>query len=59
MTKAVEKATDPLKKEIEALKNAPAAPAGESTDSTEEVVAKGADGKPAAKQESIFKGLIR
>lgn len=59
VTKAVDKAVAPLKTEIEALKNAPAAPAGESTDSTEEVVAKGADGKPAGKTESIFKGLIR
>lgn len=60
VTKAVDKAVAPLKTEIEALKNAPAAPAGESTDSTEEVVAKGADGKPLpGKQESIFKGLIR
>lgn len=57
VTKAVEKATDPLKKEIEALKNAPAAAASEGGEGTEDVT-KSADGK-GGKQESIFKGVIR
>lgn len=61
--KAVAKATDPLKKEIEALKNAPAEPAGEGAQGTEDVTKNaGADGgQPAGgkKTESIFKGLIR
>ena len=52
---AVEKATKPLKDEIEALKNAPAKPAGEGSDETEDVETQ----KSKGKQESLFKGLIR
>lgn len=52
----VNKAIAPLKAEIETLKNAPAAPAGEGTDGTEDVT-KAANGQPAAKQ-SIFKGVL-
>lgn len=58
VTKAVDKAVAPLKTEIEALKNAPAEPAGEGAEGTEEPVNKGADGK-GGKTESIFKGVIR
>lgn len=54
---AVEKATKPLKDEIEALKKAPAESASESGDETEDTETnKSKDGK---KSESIFKGLIR
>lgn len=52
----VNKAIAPLKQEIETLKNAPAAPAGEGTDTTEEVT-KNAGGA-AGKKESVFKGLL-
>lgn len=56
VTKSVKAAVDPLVKEIETLKGAPAAPAGESVNGTEEVN-KSANGQPG-KKESIFKGLL-
>lgn len=54
--KAVSAAVEPLKKEIETLKNAPAAPAGEGAESTEDMATNKSKG---GKQESIFKGVIR
>ena len=57
----VNKAIAPLKQEIETLKNAPAAPAGEGADGTEDVT-KAANGQPAAggsaSKASIFKGVL-
>jgi len=52
---AVEKATKPLKEEIETLKEAPADSSSEEGDGTEEVN-KSAEGEK--KDESIFKGVI-
>ena len=54
---AVEKATKPLKEEIDALKKAPAESASESSDETEDTETnKSKDGKTS---QSIFKGIIR
>lgn len=62
VTKSVKAATEPLQKEIEALKGAPTAPAGEGSDASEDVATnKSATGGEGAgkKSESIFKGLIK
>ena len=60
VTKSVKAAVEPLQKEIETLKNAPAAPAGEGADGTEDVTksANGGGQAPASKKESIFKGVL-